>query len=105
MRRILFTIDRWGPAVVSVFTFIFLSAFGWTYSAKVAKLEGQVIALQNQVNTQVKAEDAIRLEMAGVTKWMIAVYERGSANGWDLPEMPKVVVNNNNQPAPKEKQK
>lgn len=112
MRRILLSIDRWGPALISVVTFLFLSAFGWTYSAKVAKVEGQVTALQNQINNQAKMEDAIRserdairAEMAGVTKWMIAVHERGSALGWDLPELPKDIIVNKNPPEPKKEKK
>lgn len=88
MRPFLYSIDRWGPALVSVLTLFFLSAFGWSYSVKVARLEGRLEALQNQVNQQEETKTVLRNEITSLSKWMIAVHERGSAAGWKLPEIP-----------------
>ncbi len=94
MRRIFYSVDRWGPAVVAIIALFWCATIGWWNSAKIAKLEGQVIALQHQIDEQ----NLIRSEMAGVSKWMIAVYERGSANGWKLPELPKRQNNSKSKP-------
>lgn len=88
MRRAIETVDRWGPAALSVVTLFLLAGSLWLYTEKVARLEGQVIALQNQINTR---ED-IQKQIADTHKWMIAVYERGFAAGVKMPEVPKIEV-------------
>lgn len=88
MKKLLLTIDRWAPALISILTLFLVCVFGWWYSARQARVEGHVVALQNQLNLQMQSENQIRSEFAAVSKWMIAVHERGSAAGWKLPDIP-----------------
>lgn len=88
MKKIIQSVDRWGPAVVSVITLFLFAATSWWYSERIARLEGHIQSLQSQVNIHMQSEQSLRIELSGIKNWMIAVYERGSANNWNLPIIP-----------------
>lgn len=47
IKRLLSTVDKWGPLLVSVIALSILMVVGWWYSERIAKLEGQVLVLQD----------------------------------------------------------
>lgn len=84
------TVDRWGPAAVSIVTLLAVIAIGWMYSERTAHLEGEVSSLQHQVDVYGKIGIARDDDIDTLRNWIIAVYERGSAHGWDMPELPEI---------------
>jgi len=88
VRRLLYSIDRWGPAALSILTLFLAASLLWVYSVRIARLEGQVEALQHQADTYGARADAFKAEAAALRAWALAVYERGSAASWKLPEVP-----------------
>lgn len=83
-------IDRWGPGVIAVVTLLGVAAYGWSRDQRVAELEGVVYGLQNQSNQKVASEIELRRRMDAAERWMVAIYERGSANNWNLPQLPDI---------------
>lgn len=82
MRRFLYSIDRWGPGAVSVLTLFFLAVFGWWYSSKVARIEGEVSA-RNQV------EISMRMEIQTLQAYVVSLKETMIRSGIkDVPPMP-----------------
>lgn len=61
----------------------------WIYSERIAHLEGQVDSLQHQVDVYGKAGLRRDDDIDTLRNWIIAVYERGSAHGWDMPKLPE----------------
>lgn len=87
MRRLLYTVDRWGPAAISVLSLFLLAIVGWYYSERIANLEGKVTILQEQ------SQDRLELirEMNSYRAWMVAVYERVDRVGVKLPSPPESI--------------
>lgn len=83
------TVDRWGPAVVSIITLLAVIAIGWMYSERTAHVEGQLESLHRQMDSYIRLDAARMDETAALRSWAIAVYERGSAHGWDMPKLPE----------------
>lgn len=64
MRRIWNDVDRWGPLVVALLTFLAVVALAWQYGVRLARMEAymlatiasqqaQITGLQTQINTAV----------------------------------------------------
>lgn len=88
--RVWDTIDRWGPAAVSIVTLLAVIAIGWMYSERTSHLEGEVSSLQHQVDVYGKIGVSRDEDIDTLRNWIIAVYERGSAHGWDMPPLPEI---------------
>lgn len=88
MRRFLTTIDRWGPALVSVVALFVVCGIAWTYTERIARLEGMVTSQQNQLNACLQSSLAHQTELSGLNKWIVAVYAKLDASGWDIPPLP-----------------
>lgn len=57
MKKLLYTIDKWGPAVASVISLSIIIVFGWWYSVRIARLEGQIISTeQNETNLRIEIQ-------------------------------------------------
>lgn len=85
IRRLLDTVDKWAPLTVSVLALFLVVIMGWWYSERIARLEGKVSVLEHQ---------QLQVEVSAIKNWMIAVYERGEAKGWDLPDLPITKIDN-----------
>lgn len=85
------TIDRWGPGAVALLSVLIVIGMGWIYGERIARLEGQIKGLENQIETHAQAESQARTDMNSIHNWAVAVYERGSAAGWELPDVPAIV--------------
>lgn len=81
-------IDKWGPGAIALITLLGVVAYGWINGERVSRLEGRIDYLNNQLASQ--HADAIESQekMNQIKSWMIAVYERGQAKGWELPSIP-----------------
>lgn len=86
--RALSTIDRWGPGAIALLTLLIVIGIGWIYGERIARLEGEIRGLENQVEAHAQAESQARAELSAIRNWAVAVYERGSSAGWKLPDIP-----------------
>jgi hypothetical protein len=102
--RLWITIDRWGPAATAGICLAVVAVVGWYYSSRISYLHGVTVSQQSQIEhqdemhkremlslrTERKQElDKLRDEVTGLRNWSIAVYERGSQGGFNLPNPPK----------------
>lgn len=76
MRRLLVTIDRWGPAAVSVIALFIVSVMLWWYSERIARLEGMVQSQRDQLNACQNVNRDQTAELSGVNKWLVSVWAK-----------------------------
>lgn len=88
MRKVIQAVDKWGPAAVALLALFIVAGMGWWYSERIAKLEGQVLIMQGLIRSHIDEEKVLRSDLRRIENWTVAVYERGSANNWDLPDIP-----------------
>jgi hypothetical protein len=62
-------------------------------AADLEKLSGAIADLDQRL-AELKEEND---DVAAIKNWMIAVYERASAHGWDLPPLPQGVQDEHDQ--------
>lgn len=83
MKRLLVSVDRWGPALIAVITLFVLIAYGFGYEGRLNYLLGRIETLENELNRMERREhqrwqttetyrlecQALRIEMAraGIT--------------------------------------
>lgn len=93
MKRFLATVDRWGPALISVLALFVVCGIGWIYAERIAKLEGQVITLQD-LNEDVQMWQAYTMVLS----------KRMLEHGIVIPDPPQPsqpkATNKNSQPNP-----
>lgn len=82
MHRVLQSIDRWGPALVSVMTLFFLAVFGWSMSVKVSKIEGQLADKE-------QTELALRTEIQTLQAYVVSLKEAMIRAEIETPPTPK----------------
>lgn len=102
MKRAWYTIDRWGPIVVSVITLLGVAVLAWNYDRQLASRNATINGLQNQINIlsdqTVKCKQGpdytIRLEaienrlsnnesdIKAFDAWMRNTRERLAEKGW-----------------------
>lgn len=70
MRRVLSTVDRWGPGLIAILTLFAVVSLGWQYDKRIAKSQGdieglqkQINLLQQQINNRVTLESSLRSEV------------------------------------------
>lgn len=101
-RRLIASVDRWGPGALSIVTLVGVAVILWVnetaYSNRLGQAEGELRAVRSQLQARARIEaqylqqlNELRKEVNGTYNWMVAVYERGSARGWDMPPLPKQV--------------
>lgn len=98
------TIDKWGPAATAGICLAVVAVIGWYYSSRISYEHGVNFSQQNQINQVVLKVDretnelrrerkeeieALRQEIEGLRNWSIAVYERASQAGLDIPPIPE----------------
>lgn len=82
MRRLLSTVDRWGPAVLSVLSLFALCGMGWIYSTQIARLEGMVEA-------RLQMEASLRMEIQTWQAYVSSLEKVMIESGLQIPERPK----------------
>lgn len=88
--------NRWAIAIsalslcvaIAVATLALVRDRAW--AAEVGYLKGQLATAP---------PERLHRELAAIKNWMIAVYERGSSHGWDLPQLPKEAANESEEAA------
>lgn len=91
MRRFLSTIDRWGPALISVLALFVVCGIGWTYAGRIASVEGQTYSLQQELNRRVQLEIALRAEVQTWQAYVVVLQKRIIEQGLSVPDSPKPI--------------
>lgn len=103
MKKLLYTIDKWGPPLASVISLSIIIVFGWWYSNRIARLEGQVASReQNETNLRIEIQTlqayVINLKetmiKAGI-KEVPSYYPPSNAGGKNSPNNPSNNLSNN----------
>ena len=113
MNKALRTADRWAPGVIALVTLLAVLTYILSQERVNGRLEGRFSELDEQRG---KSEVALRetaalkarldamanmpSEVAALKNWIIAVYERSDAHGWNLPPLPKEVRDGKPEKAP-----
>lgn len=77
--------DRLLPSVAAVLSLLALILYGWSRDRDIARLAGRIDYINEELNRLERLEE----DSDTIRNWVIAVYERGSARGWDLPDPPE----------------
>lgn len=89
-------VPTWVPTVIILLCTTVLSNLGWfmywkgdtdRFIRENATLHDDVVRLK----LQMEHASHMASDLAAIKNWMIAVYERADANGWNLPPTPKEV--------------
>lgn len=50
-RKVLSSIDRWGPGVIALVTLLAVIALGWTYGERISRAEGVYLRMSQEMNS------------------------------------------------------
>lgn len=93
MRRFISTIDRWGPALVSVLALFVVCGISWAYAERIARVEGKLDAQQQELNRRVQLEIALRTEIQTWQAYVVVLQRTMVENGiTNVPKPPNPLI-------------